>query len=344
MVTACARVPLRIDMPGWTDVPAWCTQNRGVVVNIAICSLSVWATFRAGTGNIRLTANGETMSVQSRQDLASLHPNGAFAVLRAIILREGVDGGHLQIGGCRVPPGAGLGGSGAVEVAALGAIRRARTGKEPNRDEICQAALEIEHHYLNIDSGAQDQRASAFGGINCWTFGATSVDREALLVSDDFKRELARRTLLVYSGASHAAAQILASVAREYENGNRQIAGALARMNECAQAMRDALVVENFRGVGNAMWEILEAQRNLHQPGVTPAITTDSIEAILAIARNHKALGAKIAGAGAGGTVVVYCDTEQVEDTRRAIEQHVNGAVLYDVSIDNEGLRTWTTS
>jgi D-glycero-alpha-D-manno-heptose-7-phosphate kinase len=78
--------------------------------------------------------------------------------------------------------------------------------------------------------------------------------------------------------------------------------------------MLSALLNHDFRSFGNLLHKGWEAKKR-----VSSQISTPLIDEIYALARENGALGGKIAGAGGGGFMLLFCEQKNQAKVRDAI-------------------------
>ncbi|HEX5830743.1 MAG TPA: hypothetical protein VFY16_07190, partial [Gemmatimonadaceae bacterium] len=174
-----ARAPTRIDFGGgWTDVPPYDVEQGGFVCNVAI------ARYATAT----LVDGGPDAATGEGSDLA-----------RAALRRLGPAGARLTLA-ADFPTGAGLGGSSAAGVAALGACLAWRAERlEPAALAETSRLLEVED--LAVAGGRQDHYAAAYGGALALHF-TDRVTPNPIPLAADVVAALERRCVVVYTGAS----------------------------------------------------------------------------------------------------------------------------------------------
>ena len=158
-----SRAPMRIDFGGgWSDVARFCETETGVVVNAAI-SLYAHGEFLLGGRLIRLHASdiGERLTVSSPRELVY---NGRLDLQKAALNMLPVTGGIEIISWCDAPPGSGLGGSGALDVALVAGLARCRQ-EGYDAIEFAELGFMLEAGELGLLGGKQDQYAGAVGGF-----------------------------------------------------------------------------------------------------------------------------------------------------------------------------------
>jgi D-glycero-alpha-D-manno-heptose-7-phosphate kinase len=288
-----AAAPVRLDFAGgWTDVPPWSAREGGVVVAAAV-ALYAHAEVVPGGTDYRLTAEdlGESLILPNADALAGTE---SLPLLRAALRL-------LPVGPCALttrsdaPAGSGLGSSGAVDVALVAALAAARS-EARNAGAIAELAFRLERVEAGIAGGRQDQLTAAFGGFLRMKFGDPKVEVAPLALDPELARELERRMLLVYTGASRFSGDTIGRVMGAYERGDRTVTAALHGLREAAERMAEALPAGDFARIG----ALLDANWG-HQQALDPAMCTPPMARLGEAMRQAGALGGKAAGSGAGG-------------------------------------------
>ena len=247
-----AVAPVRVaDLGGWTDT--W-FAGRGLV-----CSIAVWpgAEVRiaveeaAGTGTIVLDA----VDFGDRYDL--VEGRGRHPLLEACIDEVGVPAGlDLTVSvHSEIPAGASTGTSAAVSVALVSALTALR-GATVVPEELAAAAHRVEAVRLGRQSGIQDQRSAAFGGINRIEMRAYphDVGVRAVEVPDEVRWELEHRLVLVLLGRTHVSSAVHDQVIAGLEGASPDDAARLLDpLREAAGAGAVALAAGDLEGYGAAL-------------------------------------------------------------------------------------------
>ena len=219
-----ASAPVRLDLAGgWTDVAPFAVVEHGAVVNAAI-DLRTEAHVQPGGGTFHLTSEdlGETLELQGQNGLDS---NGRLGLLRAALRLSGLTGGSLTTRS-QVPPGSGLGSSGALDVALIAALDAAQ-GRQRAPVDLAEAAWRLETIEAGLPGGKQDQYAAALGGFHHLRFEAGSVAVTPLRLEPDFLAELEQRILVCYTGTSRVSSSTIERVMAAYSEGREQVVSAL---------------------------------------------------------------------------------------------------------------------
>jgi D-glycero-alpha-D-manno-heptose-7-phosphate kinase len=306
------RAPLRVALGGGgTDLPSYYRKHGGLVVSTAIdkyVHMTVSAQFQR---RFRLK-HLEWEEVDEPREVR--HP----------ILREALahhwSGGPIELASVGdVPPGTGLGSSGAYAVCAINALERL-SGNVLGPAELAEAACHLEIDVLGRSIGKQDQYAAAFGGVRAYTFHPDdSVTVRELRLSDDTRRSLRDEFLLFFTGQERSASDIL---------GAGQEPQALHRLKQLAAETIAALERGDLEQVGELMDEHWEVKRRRAVGTVTEDMDQLRDHALRAGARGVISLGA-----GGGGFLLVY--TPEPERTREALS--ADGVLELSFGLDGTG-------
>ena len=288
-----AAAPVRLDLAGgWTDVPPFSAREGGVVVTSAI-QLFARAEVRLGGSGFRLVSEDLHDELEV-SDSAGLVRDGRLELLKAGLRM-------LPVGGCTLstrsdaPPGSGLGSSGALDVALVAALSAAR-GESPDPVDVAERACHLEAVEAGISGGRQDQFASSHGGFLRLDFRDPEAEVQRLKLDPEFAADLARRTVLCYTSASHFSGATIDRVMLAYERGDATVARALHGLRDVAEAMAAALSAADSARVGELLTE-----NWAHQQALDPRMRTEDMARLELSVTDAGALGGKAAGSGAGG-------------------------------------------
>lgn len=326
-----AAAPVRLDFAGgWSDVPPFSAREGGVVVNAAI-GLAVQAELKLGGSRIRLVAEdlGQELEVASS---AGLVPDGLLVLHKAALRMFPVQGPCTLTTRAEAPPGSGLGSSGALDVALVAVLTRAR-GERLGEREIAEQAWHVEAVEAQIAGGRQDQYAAALGGFHRLSFRDPDVGIEPISLDPDFAATLERQTVLCYTGTSRVSGATIARVMDAYERGDRQVVGALRALRDVAQSMADALRAADLARVGALLQE-----NWTHQQALDPGMRTTEMARLERAMADQRVLGGKAAGAGAGGAMFFLAH----QDVGAAVAAaQAAGAQVLPVTWAWQGVRVW---
>src|SRR2546426_3507818 len=251
-----ASAPMRLDFAGgWTDVPPFPAREGGIVVNGSI-ELRAQVQLELGGQLLRLVSEelGETLECANS---GGLTPGGKLPLLTAALRMFPVLGGFTLTTRCDAPSGSGLGSSGALGVALVGALTRARQERLSGAESADQA-WHVEAVEARLPGGKQDQYAAALGGFHRLSFRDPDVGIEPLTLDPAFATALERQLLLCYTNKSRVSGDTISRVMNAYERGDRTVTGALG--GKAAGA-----------GAGGAMFFLMKGDARAAAPAVAKA-------------------------------------------------------------------------
>jgi D-glycero-alpha-D-manno-heptose-7-phosphate kinase len=316
MIVSCA--PFRVSFAGGgSDIASFYRKRRGAVLSCAIAKYSfvvVHPYFNASKYHLKYA---RTELIDRIDDIA--HP-----LLREALRMQNIDPGVEIVSVADIPSGTGLGSSSSFSVALLNALyahRRIFVPKEALASEACM--LEIER--LGEPIGKQDQYAAAYGGINLIEFeqhGGVTV--QPLLLETATISELESNLLLFFTGGQRDARAVLSHQVTAIEEDPRTV-DRIQGMVDLSYEMRDLLLAGDLDAFGRALHRGWEMKR-----GITSKISNTTIDDLYARARDAGAIGGKLAGAGGGGFLLLYCPKPAQPCLREALSALQNLEFRFD--------------
>jgi D-glycero-alpha-D-manno-heptose-7-phosphate kinase len=330
--------PIRIcDLGGWTDT--WFAEH-GKVLNIGVepgveVQVKVYPVSSLPGQVVLDVKNYDDRYAFDLDALPNSHP-----LLEVVVDEIGLpDNVSVEISiFSEVPAGSSTGTSASSAVALIAALEALSPGRLTYK-EIANTAHRVETERLGIQSGVQDQVCAVYGGIN---FIEISPYPDAkvthLEVPNNTWRELERRLMLVTLGNSHVSSTLHDLViARLTQEGSD--APQLDRLRRIAEKGRNALLESDFSGLGRAMTENTEAQRQLH-----PGLVCANAETAIRVAASSGAWGWKVNGAGGdGGSLTMLCgpEADAARELGRSLQQADSRFEVVPIGLSLEGLRVW---
>jgi len=250
-----------------------------------------------------LTVCGESVPVRSRNDLPLTggYTDVAKAVLTTFDTALDGQGFHLHAE-TEIPMRAGLSGSTAMLVSLLGAVLH-WLELSLNRWEIAEAARKIEFEVMGVTCGFQDQYMAVFGGLNCMDFrgkepGKESPDPIFATVEPLAASVPALPMLLANTGVQHHSGTHHKPLRERWIEGDPAVVNGYERLQSLAREGKKALLRADWECLGAMMNEQHGIQRELGGSG-------EANERLIRAALEIGAWGAKLAGAGGGGTIAL---------------------------------------
>jgi D-glycero-alpha-D-manno-heptose-7-phosphate kinase len=206
--------------------------------------------------------------------------------------------------------GSGLGSSSAVTVGLLHALYTFQ-GQLVTPDRLAREACEIEIDILGKPIGKQDQYIAAYGGCRLIHFNPDeTVDVATVPLTDEQRRRFGESLLLFYTGITRKADVILSAQRDNIEARSATLDALKAQTAE----IHTALTAGNIACIGRILDEGWKHKRQL-----ADKISSDTIDALYERALDAGAVGGKIAGAGGGGFLLLFCPPERQPAVRAVL-------------------------
>lgn len=309
-----ARAPLRISLAGGgTDLEAYFVRNGGLVVSATINKYFYVILTRTIDDAVQITS-ADFRTFERRASGSILSPDGELGYLKSILHEFGVTKGLSVFTASEIPPGTGLGSSSTVAVAMIKALATL-CDRRASKLEIAELASFIEIRKLGRPIGLQDQFAASFGGLNVIEFSADGTTVTPLRLPLERRDQLERSILLFYTGSSRNAATILSEQRRSSEKADPRVIENLHGIKRDALEVRQALLEGRLRRVGEILHHSWQRKKQL-----ASGVSNERIDKLYSMALEHGAIGGKLAGAGGGGFLLLYCEPGCQNEVTTALE------------------------
>lgn len=308
------RAPVRLSFAGGgTDLEAYYSRYEGMVVSTTIDKY-FYAFLQPIPDPVLQITSSDYQTFYRHRPSEEFFWDGDLSLPRAILHHFGIQSGVSMFLASEIPPGTGLGSSSTATVALIKAISTAQ-GITRSPQEIAELAALIEIQKLGMPIGKQDQYAAAFGGLNAITFNPQGVTVEPLNLPLTLIQRLERSLLLFFTGTRRAAASILSHQKAASERQDPQVTAALHAVKQMAVEVRQALEQGDLPALGDLLHASWERKKQF-----AAGVSNDRIDELYTLARANGARGGKIAGAGGGGFLLLYCEEDNQERVTRALE------------------------
>lgn len=324
-----ARAPVRISFGGGgTDLPAYYEQFGGAVVNTAI-NRYIYTVLSTGNTDALQIISSDFSKFYRHDDDSPLTITDNLGLAKAILREFGNYKGLDLFLASQVPPGTGLGSSGAVAVAMVKALTTWQ-GRDLTNAEIAEIACDIAINKMQLPSGKQDEYGSAMGGLNHIVFEKSGVTVTPVGLPPETLATFQRRMMLFYTGQSRNSGAILQKQTDASKIQNQSTLDRMHQIKALGTEMLSALKTGDLDAFGDLLH-----QSWLQKRGVVQDVSNDKIDQAYQLARENGALGGKIAGAGGGGFMMLYSH----EDKQDAITRALKGLSLdrMDFQFDIQG-------
>lgn len=304
-----SRTPLRISFAGGgSDLSAFYRREPGAVVSTAIDKYIYI--------NVNQKFDRDIRASYSITEMVSSVDELKHELIREALKLLELDGGIEITSISDIPSqGTGLGSSSTYTVGLLNALS-AYTGRRADAERLARQACNIEIERCQKPIGKQDQYIAAYGGLQYIQFNPDeSVFVDPIICNPQTKKTLQRRLLMLYTGMTRSANEVLAEqrTNTEKDQDQRQM---LRAMTQQAQELREALCHDDLDSFGELLHQGWLMKRKL-----AAGVSNSRIDAWYERARRHGAIGGKISGAGGGGFLLLYAHEERHREILSALPE-----------------------
>lgn len=249
---------------------------------------------------LRLIVSGQQTVLRESADFSL--KGDYFDIARTVLQYLELTGAKVEMRAWSdIPFQSGLSGSTAMYAAVFGAFAEFK-GLKPNRYEIAEHLQKIERNLLNMQCGYQDQYMTVFGGLNCMDFREKQTyhtfETEVFATVESLVPHVHELPFIIaHTGVQRVSGSVLRPLRLRWEDGEPLVVDGYRRVGELGRMGKRALVCGDWELLGKLMNENHAVQQSVGASG--PAN-----DKLIETARAAGALGAKLAGAGGGGTIV----------------------------------------
>ena len=307
------RTPVRISFGGGgTDIPGFYEEHGGAVVSITI-NKYFYSFYNPRDDEKIQMISSDFQSLLSVDDFYSLKFGEGFDIPSAVIKHFRLYHGFDLFTASEIPPGSGLGSSGAVTVNMVRLCSKLKNETMTQR-QIAEDAFFIQRQILNLPIGKQDEYAAAYGGLNFIEFSEKDVSVNPIQIDPDTKKSLEKNLLLFFTKKTRQASTILQRQEDSIKGKDTSIIEAMIEVKNNAYHIKETLEVGDLKRFGSLLDQAWNSKKKM-----SPEISNDYLDRIYEIASQNGALGGKIAGAGGGGYFMFYCEEEKQENLKNAM-------------------------
>ena len=300
------QTPLRISFAGGgTDFKGYYEKDGGAVVSSAIDKYIYVVIKERFDSKIRV---GYT-----RTEMVDEVSQIEHELVRECMLLTGITGGVEIATMADIPSaGSGLGSSSTVTVGLLHAMF-AYQGRLVTAETLAQMACQIEIDILGKPIGKQDQYIAAYGGLRRFEFHAGgAVDAKTVELPEEKRRRFGECLMLFYTGITRKADTILSEQRANIEEKREFLDRIKAQVPEVETALTDG----NMNKIGRLMQAGWEWKKQM-----AGRISSVEIDALYESALDAGATGGKVAGAGGGGFLLLYCPPDRQSAVREVLAE-----------------------
>lgn len=210
-----------------------------------------------------------------------------------------------------LPARSGLGTSSSFAVGMLNAFY-ALKGKYADKKKLADKAIYLERVLCQETGGWQDQIAASYGGFNRINFNADGYEVLPVIIAPERKKQLNQNLLMFFTGFTRFSSEVQKANALSKTDKTEQLKEMLSLVDVAEKVLTDKYTdLDEFGRLLDHTWKLKR------QTG--SAVSTDSIDELYAKGIEAGALGGKLLGAGGGGFLVFYVQSERQDSVRWAM-------------------------
>ena len=329
-MTLISRSPVRISFGGGgTDLASYYEKYGGVVVSAAINKYFYTILEIRLDDRIQLISS-DLQVHHTVRDFYDLKLGKGLDIPVAVLKHFNVQRGLNLFMASEIPPGTGLGSSGAVTVNIINIINELERLKL-TKQEMAELAYDIGYNELNMPIGKQDEYAAALGGVNFMQFNKDgTVEVEPLNIAREVRVRMESDIMLFFTGRTRESSKILKSQDNAGKDDKEVVVESLHKIKEIAFEVKKALESGDLNEFGRLLDDSWHIKKNLAK-----GISNPKIDKIYDLAKKNGALGGKLTGAGGGGYFMAYCDKPHQKAVTKAMVKE--GLSPLDFHFDKKG-------
>ena len=316
---------------GGTDLASYYEKYGGVVVSAAINKYFYTILELRQDDRIQIISSDLQLN-QTVKDFYDLKLGKGLDIPVAVLKHFNVQRGMNLFMASEIPPGTGLGSSGAVTVNIINIINRLEH-LQLSKQDMAELAYKIEYEELGLPIGKQDEYAAAFGGVNFITFSKDEVTVEPLDVPREIRMRLEDDIMLFFTGRTRESSKILRSQDSSTREDNSEVVDSLHSIKKLALEIKKAIEVGNLVEFGRLLDVSWQNKKKL-----ASGISNPKIDRIYELAKEKGAVGGKLTGAGGGGYMMLLCEKKDQPAVAQALEKE--GLSRLDFKFDHKGAKT----
>jgi D-glycero-alpha-D-manno-heptose-7-phosphate kinase len=222
-----------------------------------------------------------------------------------------------------IPARSGMGSSSAFTVGLLHGMY-ALEGKMVTKHRLAKETIHIEQNLIKECVGSQDQVFAAYGGLNLINFLTNGeIVIEPIIMKPEKLNNFEKKFMLFFTGISRIASEVACDKIKNLTKNENN----LLQMKSIVEEACEILVSpdRNLNEFGELMNETWKLKKTL-----SDKVTNSEIDELYEIALKNGAVGGKLLGAGGGGFIVFYVETENQPKVRQALNNYLHVPFKFD--------------
>lgn len=234
-----------------------------------------------------------------------------------------------------LPGGTGLGSSSSFTVGFLNLINHI-LNNDIDKLSLAKEAWRVEYDLLGENVGVQDQLHAAFGGLNLYKLKGSNITIQPIQTSHSFKQLLNSSLVLVYSGITRHASEILKDQVKNtkkkinYQDIKELVQISIDAASKLSSIKDNKLLLKEIGLMLHEAWKLKKS--------FSKKITNSEINDIYEKGISLGAYGGKLCGAGGGGFVMFLVN----QNLKSKFIDYFGENNVLDIALTNQGSEIFT--
>lgn len=305
------KTPYRISLfGGGTDYPSWYLRNGGEVISTTI-NKYLYLTCRHLPNYLDHNYRIIYSKMEQTKKVNHIKHPVVRELIKSMRIHKGIELHHDG----DLPARSGIGSSSAFIVGCI-SIFKTLQNKSISKKNLAIQSIRFEQKILKETVGSQDQIACSYGGFNSIKFktdGKFTVKK--IEASEKNLNKLDERLILFYTGIQRRAKDVASSYVNDLNKSKKK------QMKDILSYVSKAKMYINknrLDDLGDLLNESWQKKKELSQN-----ISNEYIDKIYRKALKNGSLGGKILGAGGGGFLLFYVQSNKISQFKKAFKNNI---------------------
>jgi D-glycero-alpha-D-manno-heptose-7-phosphate kinase len=304
------KTPYRISFfGGGSDYPEWFNKYYGEVISTTI-NKYLYISCRELPHFFKHKFRIVYSKIENVKTIHEIKHNGVKQLLNYLKVKNGLE---IHYDG-DLPSRSGMGSSSCFIVGLLNALSKSQN-RQLNKKKLANMSIEIERNIMRENVGLQDQIAASYGGFNRIRFEKNNYKVNKIICSKSFKDDLNKKLFLLYTGKSRTAEKITRSYTNKLsQNKKKNVKKILDFVDQAKRIIKQ----NNSDDFGYLLNETWYQKRELSK-----LVSNTKIDYLYKKGISNGALGGKLLGAGGGGFLLFYVNSNKKKNFLKSFENNV---------------------
>lgn len=304
------KTPYRISFfGGGSDYPEWFNKYYGEVISTTI-NKYLYISCRQLPHFFKHKFRIVYSKIENVKSINEIKHNAVKQLLNYLKVKNGLE---IHYDG-DLPSRSGMGSSSCFIVGLLNALTKSQN-IHLNKKKLANISIEIERNIMKENVGLQDQIAASYGGFNRIRFEKNSYKVNKIICNKSFIGDLNKKLFLLYTGKSRTAEKITRSYTNKLSHNKKQN---IKKILDFVDQAKKIIKQNNSDDFGYLLNETWYQKRELSK-----LVSNTKIDYLYQKGISNGALGGKLLGAGGGGFLLFYVNSNKKKNFLKSFENDV---------------------